>query len=277
MSIAHFRQLVAQENFSLLEASLWLAKNIVEPDLDFERWEIMIDSLAHEAADHIDEAGDTEAKILRLANWLFGPSGAKFRGDRQYYGDPKNSFLNNVLEQRLGIPITLSIVLLETAARLGIQLTGVGLPGHFVVGGYIHDNRPPLLIDPFNQGRQLTIEDCTQLIAQTTGYRGVFQKEWLEPTPPRMILVRVLNNLKIAFMRQENWPFTIAVFKHLQILQPWQPAHYRDEGLIHYHIKQFRQAVMVLEKYLELEPEPADLDLIRSMVDEHLADWVRLN
>ena len=277
MSISRFRRLVNQKKFSLFEAALLLVRNIVDPNLDMERWTAEIDSLAMTAADHIIDADSAEDKILVLAEWLFGPDGAGFKGNRRHYGDPRNSFMNEVLDRRLGIPITLSIILMETAERLGIELTGIGLPGHFVVGGYIQNNSLPILIDPFNQGRQLTLEDCTQLISQTTGYRGTFQEEWLEPTSPQLILIRVLNNLRIAFMRQESWQPAILVFKHLQVLQPEQATHYRDEGLIHYHIQQFHQAAILLEKYLELESNPKDIDLIKSMVGENLTNWARLN
>ena len=277
MSISYFRRLVDRKEFSLFEASLLLVKNIVDPDLDLEKWSAEIDTLATYAADHISEVHGIEDKILLLADWLFGPDGAGFKGNRRYYGDPRNSFLNEVIDRRLGIPITLSIIFMETAERLGISLTGVGLPGHFVVGGYVQEGDPPILIDPFNQGKHLTLDDCSQLISQTTGYRGAFREEWLEPTPPKLILIRVLNNLRIAFMRQESWQNAISVFKHLQILQPEQATHYRDEGLIHYHIKQFHQAAILLEKYLELEPNPKDIDLIKSMVGEKLTDWARLN
>ncbi|MFT7586167.1 MAG: regulator of sirC expression with transglutaminase-like and TPR domain [Cellvibrionaceae bacterium] len=277
MSVSYFQQLVKQEPVPLLEASLLLVKNIVDPGLDLNKWIAEIDSLAREAAGHIADFDTEEDRMLMLATWLFGPHGAGFSGNRRHYGDPRNSFLNEVLERKLGIPISLSIIYLETAERLGISLTGIGLPGHFVVGGIIKKGKPPILIDPFNHGKRLTLEDCTQLISQTTGYRGVFQAEWLQPTSSQMILIRVLNNLRIAFMRQENWQSAILVFKHLQILQPKQTTYYRDEGLIHYHIQQYHQSSILLEKYLELDPNAKDLDMIKKMVGEQLTRWARLN
>lgn len=277
MSIYEFQQLVGQEHIPILEGSLLMVKNIVEPTLKLSRWVAEIDSLALSAAEQIADIKRPEDKIVSLANWLFGPQGAGFTGNRRFYGDPRNSFLNQVIERKLGIPITLSIICLETAARLGIPLMGIGLPGHFLVGGYIEGKELPILIDPFNQGKSLTIEECSKLVFHTTGYQGDFQTEWLQPTPPKMILIRVLNNLRVAFMRQEDWKASILVFQHLQLLEPHQATHYRDEGLVHYHIQHYHQTSVLLEKYLALEPNAKDVDLIKTMVGQRLTQWARLN
>ncbi|MFK7803711.1 MAG: SirB1 family protein [Anaerolineae bacterium] len=278
MSLSRFHQLINQDHPPLLEASLLLVKNIVDSTLDIEQWTAAIDDLAADASEHVSVADDVATQALDLADWLFGTAGAGFQGNRRHYGDPRNSFINQVVERKLGIPITLSIILIETAARLEIPLVGIGLPGHFVVGSQqVEVDGWPLLIDPFNHGKQLKRDDCAQLIAQTSGFQGQFQEEWLQPTSSKYILIRVLNNLRIAFMRQEDWASAILSFKHLQILDPEQASHYRDEGLVHYHIKQYLQASTLLEKYSELEPEAKDIDMIKSMVSEQLTKWAKLN
>ena len=281
MSIPKFQKIVKHHPVPLLEASLLLVKNIVDPSLDIDYWVLEMDSLAQKATTCLAGIESHEESVATLSDWLFGMEGAGFKGNKRHYGDPRNSFINEVLQRKLGIPITLSVILIETADRLGISLFGIGLPGHFVVGGYADEDRyrknRPILIDPFNHGKQLSLEECSQLIAHTTGYKGPFQEGWLQPTPTIMILIRMLNNLRIAFMRQENWEMAILVFKHLQILQPKQATHYRDEGLIHYHIQQYRQSSVSLEKYFELEPNAKDIGMIKTMVGEQLTRWAQLN
>lgn len=274
-----FRQLIRRKQIPLLETALIVDQNIYAPDLDIQSWIFKVDDIAYEAFAALDHLTQPAERIIGLANWLFGPDpdGARFKGNRQKYGDPRNSYIHKVIQRRLGIPISLSIIFIEVGARLGLNLSGVGLPGHFVVGGYIEESSLPILLDPFNNGVKLTMQDCAALVAQTTGYTGQFEEAWLEPISTKLIIIRMLNNLRIAYMRVEDWDRSINVINHLQLIQPENGSHFRDAGLINYHVGRFHQASLLLEKYLELEPQANDVDLIKTTIGDKMNQWVRLN
>ncbi|MEM8858920.1 MAG: tetratricopeptide repeat protein [Chloroflexota bacterium] len=279
MSMIKFQQLIRRRKIPLLETALVLDKNIYEPNLDIQEWIFVVDDLAEDALKVLGPISNKVEGVLNLGEWLFGPDpdGGGFKGNRRQYGDPRNSYMHEVLQRRLGIPISLSIIFIEVASRLDLQLSGIGLPGHFVVGGKIDGSSFPILLDPFNNGVRLSMQDCAALVAQTTGFSGRFEEEWLEPISSKLTIIRVLNNLRVAYMRVEDWDHSIKVIKHLQLLQPENGSHFRDEGLIHYHLGKFHQASTLLEKYLELEPNAQDIDLIKRTIGEKMTQWVRLN
>jgi len=128
-----------------------------------------------------------------LVSHLFGPTGLSLAGDIEGYADPANSFLDQVLDRRLGIPITLSVLAMAVGRRTGVPLVGVGMPGHFLVR---HDGQPRVLIDCFDGGRRLTSGDCEVIVKRIHGPRSGFDLAWLDPTPPIDIIVRILTNLR---------------------------------------------------------------------------------
>lgn len=261
----------------MLETALILSKNVATPNLDIPHWISEVDGLAQQAAAYVPAGVSEREKMTALMNWLFDPhtDGAMFAGNKKFYGDPRNSYIDQVIGRRLGIPITLSVVCIEVAKRIGLRFEGIGLPGHFVVGGYIDGMPLPILFDPFNNGKHITTEECAKLVERTTGYVGTFEEEWLQPANSTLIIIRMLNNLRVAFMRQENWPEAIAVLRHLQIIQAELPAHWRDEGLIHFHLGDMRKASELLEDYLSQKPH--DADYIKSNIGPEMEKWAKLN
>src|SRR4029077_10697173 len=129
---------------------------------------------------------------LALAEFLFQDLG--FGGDRLDYYNPRNAYLNEVLDRRLGIPISLAVIYLEIGQRLRLPVAGVGLPGHFIVA--VDDPAGPVYLDPFQGGGGLTVEDCARLVQQASGHTGAFDPRWLTPTAPGEIVARMLNNLR---------------------------------------------------------------------------------
>jgi regulator of sirC expression with transglutaminase-like and TPR domain len=194
-----------------------------------------------------------------LAEFLFKKLG--FQGNQIDYIDPRNSYLNEVLDRRLGIPISLAVVFIAVAGRLGLEVQGVGLPGHFIVR--IQDPQGELYLDPFHGGRRLSKEDCAQLVILTTGYSGPFQEEWLAPSSPESILARMLTNLKNVYMKKEAWNHTLAVLERLRLVQPDLPETLRDLGLVYHQQGSLRLAVQYYEQYLNREPEAADAEEIK--------------
>lgn len=131
----------------------------------------------------------------RLMGHLFGPepAGLGLHGDRETYDDPQNSYLDRVLDRRAGIPITLSVVAVALGRRTGVPLTGVGMPGHFLVR---HQGQPRVLLDCFDGGRRLTSGDCEAILQGIAGPLAGFDLAWLDPVPARDIVVRILTNLR---------------------------------------------------------------------------------
>ena len=180
---SRFLAVVQGDDVPLDEAAMLIAAHAY-PGLDVDAELKKLDALAE------DCPGDLEG----LRRHLFADLG--FRGNDKQYSDPRNSYLNDVLERRVGLPITLSVVAMEVGRRVGVPLVGIGLPGHFLVR---HEAVPPLVLDPFNGGASLTLEDCEALVRRAYGDRVPFQPSLLEPVENRMIVARMLNNLRGVF------------------------------------------------------------------------------
>jgi regulator of sirC expression with transglutaminase-like and TPR domain len=183
---ARFTALVQGPEQSLrLDEGAFLIAAHAYPDLDVEAEMARLDALADSCP---------EPSFDGVVGHVFETLG--FRGNAEDYGDPRNSYLNDVLDRRLGLPITLSVVLIELGRRLGVPFVGIGLPGHFVVR---HEGVPPVLLDPFEGGRVLTPRDCAERVAEIYGEAVAFTPRLLEPVGTRAVLARMLANLKQRF------------------------------------------------------------------------------
>ena len=269
----HSEVRAAGDDLSPARAGLLFAREIAYPDLRPSDYLAQLDDVALAARVALAPHATAETRGLALAEFLFQSFG--LRGNRADYYDPRNSYLNEVLGRRLGIPISLSAVYLEIGQQLGLPVAGVGLPGHFVVA--VDAPAGPLYLDPFNGGVQLTLEDCAQRVRSASGYSGVFDPRWLTFTPPREIVARMLNNLRGFYVQVEDWPLAIAVLERLRELQPSVPAHLRDLGLLHYRNGALRLASSLLDEYLAREPDAADFDAVRQSRDLLMEHLVRLN
>jgi regulator of sirC expression with transglutaminase-like and TPR domain len=260
-------------DLSPLRAGLLFARECAYPALRPSEYLDQIEALRVAAWTEVARHGSGRARGLALARFLFEQQG--FTGNATDYGDPRNSYLNEVLDRRLGLPITLSVIFLEVGQRLGLPVAGVGLPGHFIVR--VGDGLEPLFLDPFHGGRALSHEDCQRLVQQATGQGQVFDPNWLDPTHPRDIVARMLNNLRRFYLEVEDWPLAIAVLERLQALQPEVAAHLRDLGVLHYHNQAWRKASQSFNDYLARDPEAPDADTVRRARDRMLAELARLN
>ncbi len=226
------------------------------PDLHLETYLDRLAQLGSSFGDRLRSAEELDPmrQIAILNALLFGEEG--FRGNGANYYNPRNSYLNEVLDRRLGIPITLSLVYIEVARRGGLHLFGIGLPGHFIVGG------AGLLVDPFNCGQLLNSSDCQELLQRAYGASAELQPEHLAPTPPRHILARIITNLKHAYQRQGDLVRSVRASEQLSIVLPTS-AELRERGLLRYQLGDLAGAAAELTRYLELEPAAADADAIR--------------
>jgi regulator of sirC expression with transglutaminase-like and TPR domain len=226
------------------------------PRLDRARVMAELDRLGRAASKRLACASrpSERAKLVVLSELLFAEEG--FRGDRDAYYDPRNSYLNEVLDRRLGIPISLAIVYQAVAARAGVRLFGVGTPGHFLLGSA--DSQPTLYVDPFS-GDVLDREACRLRIETLLGESGVIADEHFRPAAPLEIGLRVLRNLKAAYVMENQWLAVLPVQQRLAMLSPDKLDERRDLGLIYLRTGQAPRALRLLEEYSRLcDPSQAE-------------------
>jgi regulator of sirC expression with transglutaminase-like and TPR domain len=272
MSDDLFSIAVRQTEVDVPGAALLLAREIAYPGLLLQPYLEELKALAT-AARFVTLKGDELQQAASLAAYL--ADDAHFQGNVVAYSDPRNSFLNDVLDRRQGIPITLTIVYVAVARLLGLDAYGIGLPGHFIAGVRAGSRR--LLLDPFHGGNRLTVADCDRLVRETTGYQGPFERAWLKPAAPKAILARLLNNLRLIYLRLTDWQKALAVLERLRDVQPDEPAHLRDLGLVHYQQDAYYEAARYLEAYLEREPDSPEAAAIRQNLSDEFARWARMN
>ncbi|OLD63203.1 MAG: hypothetical protein AUI47_10005 [Acidobacteria bacterium 13_1_40CM_2_68_5] len=246
-------------------ASLLIAREEY-PDLDVHGYLERLDEMAREIRGRMKGTEGAKSQIAHLNRLLFEEMG--FRGNREEYYDPRNSFLNDVLDRRIGIPITLSTIYLEVGRRIGCPLAGVAFPGHFLVRYDGTEPVPDLLIDPFNRGQLLTEEECRGRIAEMYKGQLEYRPEFLRPAPKREILERMINNLKWIYRQQRDFHMALKVQQLLICAAQDRPEEIRDRGLIHYRLALLSEAAADLERYLTLAPEAPDAPQIRERLDE---------
>ena len=252
----------AGERTDLARAALAIAR-IAYPDLDPAPYVRQLDDLAAAVRPRLYPQASPEAAVTELAGYLFGECG--FRGSQEEYYDPRNSYLNDVLERRTGIPITLSLVLIETGARLGLGIEGVGFPGHFLVR--VAGSRGPLLLDPFYGGRPIGERE---LLARYRTFVGsdapALPPDALATTGTPAILTRMLRNLLRAYLDQKDHAHALAAADLLLVLVPDSADEVRVRGLLYEHLECFGAALGDFRRYLELAPEAPDAERIRERV-----------
>jgi len=261
---------------SLAPAALVIAR-IEHPKLEAEPHLAALDALGEGAKRSIgrhrpcDRSPATCVKALN--EFLFEEM--KFVGNRDRYEDPRNSCLNEVLERRTGIPITLSLVYMEVAARVGLQVDGVNFPGHFLVRCPERRGKGAggIIIDPFHQGALLTEHDCRVLLQRHVGEEAPFSQRLLAPATRQQVVVRMLLNLKRLYVHMRSFPQARAVTELLLAMTPSALSELRDRGLLAYHLNDVTSALRDLQTYLKLagmsEPDDDDREE-REQIWEHV-------
>jgi len=224
------------------------------PDLDPRPFLDILDSHAAELSQMLNSGFDGAEFVAAMNDYLFNDLG--FEGSEADYQDPRNSCLNEVLARRVGIPITLSLVYMEIARRLGRPVYGIGLPGHFIV--QYDDGEFSTYIDPFHRGRTLEEEECIALASQASGLDVSGRLGLLDPVGGRYIAVRMLNNLRGVYLRQRAYPKLCGVLSLLITATPESANEYVQRGVVNLELKQFGEARKDLETYLRLAPQCRD-------------------
>ena len=251
------------EAIDLAQAALLIARDEY-PDLEVGDYLQALDGMAADLRARLRGGEVPTSLIAHLNRYLFDDLG--FRGNIEEYDDPRNSYLNDVLDRRVGIPISLSAVYMEVGRRAGIPLAGVSFPGHFLVryaGAGLPDE---ILIDPFHRGVLLTPEDCRRRFEERYSGRVTFRPELLRRARNREILERMLNNLRQVFDQGGDYGRALRVQNRLLCLRPSSPEHLKDRGILHYRLALFGQALADFEACLRLGPGAADAAAIREQL-----------
>lgn len=267
-----FRDELKQTPVNLPRAALRFAQEIAYPSMDIYLYLERLEHLASSASRFVDASAPANTRAESLGDFLFRQLG--FKGNVAEYPDPRNSYLNEVLDRRLGIPITLSVVFMAVARKLGIPAAGVGLPGHFIVS--VVEGEKVFYYDPFHGGVRLSTEDCGELVRTTTGHSGAFQPDWLEPVSETLILTRMLNNLRMVYIQREEWQPAQRTVECLQMLNPEHAEFLRDLGIIYHQGGALHKAVHYYEQYLLRQPQAQDADTITRALQAaafQLARW----
>ena len=243
------------------------------PHVNVEGYLSRLDELGQVTQARVGESRSPYRIIAAINTVLFKELG--YRGNRADYYDPKNSFLTDVIERRAGIPISLSVLYMEVARRVGLALQGVGFPGHFLIKYQRGDGE--ILIDAFDRGEILTREDLDRLLKQLYGGKLSFQASFLATAGKREILKRMLNNLKMIYLQRNEALKALSIVEHLIILDPISAADLRDRGLLYIQLECYAQGLEDLENYLNRAPEAEDAAMIRARVATIKQHSIRLH
>jgi regulator of sirC expression with transglutaminase-like and TPR domain len=245
-----FIALAAREPVALARGALVIAKEEY-PALDIDQYLARLAELASEASRWIGAAGNTVERVQALSRFLFEHH--RFAGNQNSYGDPRNSFLNEVLERKLGIPITLSVLYIEVGRRAGMKLEGVSFPGHFLVKAT--DERGELIIDPFNEGAILDLEQLRARLKQVYGQPVELHPAMLRAATSRQILSRMLRNLKNVYVAASDWMRAIAALDRILILEPRSLEDLLERAKLYETLECFQAALDDLQSFLSIAPD----------------------
>lgn len=266
---------LGDDEVPLLQTALLIARDEY-PDLDGREYAARVEEYALALRDEVDALDYAPRRIAAINRYLFEEIG--FGGDPDDYYDPRNSYLNDVFDRRLGIPLTLALVQIEVARRLGLPLEGVSFPGHFLVRLPVGDGI--LVMDPFNRGRSLGADELKQRARPHMGGHapddGQLQ-QILEPASHRAILMRMLRNLKALYAEREDWDKVARSADRLLRLAPDTDDGLRDRGLAYLKLGHVAGARADLTRYLALAPEADDTGSVRRALVQASATRVRLN
>lgn len=263
------------EDIPLFTAALLIAKDEY-PQLAAANYEAQLQRFTADIRSALTQSESAAAQLRCLNRFLFDELG--FSGDEQDYYDPRNSYLNDVLDRRLGNPISLAVVQIEMARRLGVPLEGVSFPGHFLV-------RLPLdegivVLDPFQKGRSLDAAELRRRARSHLDNHEIDDQrlaQMLEPASHRAILARMLRNLKAAYCEREQWDKALRCSDRLLTLDAHQPSEYRDRGTYYLRLGHKLAAREDLLRYLALAPQAEDIDGVRAQLADIGAHAPRLN
>jgi regulator of sirC expression with transglutaminase-like and TPR domain len=256
------------EEIDLAEAALLIAASEYE-GLNWGHYLNKLDVMADDVMLLRAGESDPQTNIKILNDYLFGT--LHFTGNQDEYNDPRNSYLNDVLERRTGIPISLSLVYMEVGKRAGMPIEGIGLPGHFIVRYNYNDeyyNRTEqILLDPFNGGTSLSEEDCARMVNEIYHRPMSLTPVFMRPVTKKQFITRMLNNLKTCYVEQEDFQRALRVERMLMAVSPEDWDEVRDRGAIHFRAGKYWKAIYDFQSYLRHTPDAKDGTQIRNYIN----------
>ncbi len=252
----------SERDLELGRAVLFIAQEEY-PQLPVERYMMRFDALAEAAKDRLDNETAAPVVLRELIHTLYEREG--FRGNTESYHDPRNSLLNDVLDRRLGIPMTLGIVMLEVGWRLDLPLEGVNFPGRFLVrykGATDH-----LLVDPFDGGRIRFEDEAQELLDKVYGGMVRMQDQFLRLATKRDMIHRLLVDLKGLYVNVHDDERALRTIERLLLLRPDSPGERRDRGMLLVKLGRASEAMEQLQEYLDYAPQAADAPRVRSLLE----------
>lgn len=261
-----------EDDIDLGRAAAMLAR-LEYPDLEPADCVAELDALAEEAAERVDPATRREIRLSALNQALFERMG--FTGNRRDYFDPRNSFLNDVLRRRTGIPISLSVVYIEVARRLDLPIFGVGLPGHFVAK---YDDRSRIFfVDPFHDGRVLNRRGCEDLVRTIHGRDLELNENHFAAVTKRQIITRMCNNLRGIYVSTRRYDKALEALEINRGLGSLTAEDLKQRAWLHYETGRRSQALADLESYRRARPEGSDAAEIEAWISNIRRTLARLN
>lgn len=268
-----FARLVAQPEASieLAHAALLVAAE-ERPGLDVEHYRARLYELGLAARERVAEAGGANS-VAALNQFLFEELG--FTGNQSHYYDPRNSLLSDVIDRRTGIPITLSLLYMEIGRRAGLNVEGIGLPGHFIVRAKGLDGETTL-VDPFN-GRVIDTDDCQERLDTIYGGQAPLTDAHLRPVSTREILARLLRNLKGIYAQAGLYRRALSVIERILLVAPGAVDERRDRGALLAQLGRYAEAIVDLQAYLAATRNPPDAERVTEQLKQMQLQLARLN
>ncbi len=252
------------ERIDLLSAAMLVARDEY-PALDLRHYEAMLDAHAEAIGTRLPDKADAQQRLLALSRYLFEEVG--FAGNHDAFYDPRNSYLNDVLDRRLGIPLSLALVQMELARRLGVPLEGVSFPGHFLVRLQVEGGL--LVLDPYHRGRSIDAEELRQRASPHMGDADIDDQQlflMLAPASHRAIVMRMLRNLKNLYQEQDDAEKALRCADRLVRLAPQHADTLRDRGVLYHRLGHLGAAREDLARYLSMAPQADDIEAVRGLL-----------
>ncbi len=259
--VAEWVTFAKSQNYNLVEKCLKLAQILEYPDLDISKYIGMINEIGNSLKISINSSKNPTYKISMLNEHLFQNSG--FKGDTDDYYNPKNNFLNEVLEKKSGIPITLSIIYSEVAKHIDLVIRIVGFPSHVLV-----KYNEEIILDPFNQGKLLNIDDLHEILVKNYGGQVEFSPEFLDEIPQEKILIRMVRNLKNSYVNSYGYEKAMRCANMILALEPESAEDVRDKGILEERFLNHGPALQLLNQYLEQNPDAEDADFVLDLIKD---------
>ena len=250
---------VRNPKLNLIEKCLKLAQILEYHNLDIENEVQKINDIGISLRNSIVESKNHTYRISLLNEFLFQTCG--FNGNMEDYYNPKNNFLNYVIDEKTGTPITLAILYSELGKHIELDLRIIGFPSHVIVEG-----GEELMLDPFNKGKQLSTDDLREILLRNYGDDVELVPEYLNEITVEQILIRILRNLKSSYTESYSYEKSIRCNLMILAISPDSPDEIRDIGILEEKLMNYKKSIKYLERYLELDPNAQDVDLILEFI-----------